>query len=165
MTPRLWLSLASAAFVACPPFCVLELLVSNWRYVKWISVDAAEFWDASGMKRYRIGMFDPVGGGRALMCPNWVNTQLVAELYGVWMLIQCAVKRNLPQVVMLQDNLQAIWANVNLKSRAHFWRHNRILRARVLHIKNSGLILHSVWVPSAYQPADPLSRIRYFSER
>ena len=66
------------------------------------------------------------------------------------MLIKRALKCKLPQVVILQDNLQAIWAIVNLKSRAHFWRHNRILRAMVLHIKNSGLIRHSHWVPSAY---------------
>ena len=70
MMPRLWLSLASAAFVACPPFRVPWLLISDWRYVKWIVDDVAEFWDASGFKRYRIGMFDPVGGGRALMCPR-----------------------------------------------------------------------------------------------
>ena len=35
----------------------------------------------------------------------------------------------------------------------------------IVHLKNSGLILHFVSVPSAYQPADPLSRIPYFSKR
>ena len=81
------------------------------------------------------------------------------------MLIKEAVRRKILQVSMLQDNLQAIWGTVNPKSRAHFWRHNRILKAMILHLRNSGLILHSVWVPSAYRPADPLSRIPYFSKR
>ena len=64
---------------------------------------------------------------------------------------------------MLQDNLRAIWAMV--KCMAHFGRYNRPLRTMILHLKNCGLILHSVWVPSAYQPADPLSRTPYFSQR
>ena len=53
------------------------------------------------------------GWGKALSCPSWVNTQ-VAELYGVWMLVEDAICRVIPQVVMLQDNMQAIWATLNL---------------------------------------------------
>ena len=130
-------------------------------------MDAAVFQLPCGSKRYRVGVYDPGGGGggKALICPYWVNTQQVAELYGVWMLIKEAARRKIPQVSMLQDNLQATWGTVNLKSRAHFWRRNRILKAMILHLRNSGLILHSVWVPSAYQPTDPLSRIPYFSKR
>ena len=165
VTPRFWISLLSAALIVIPPFSVPRNLVSCWRLVKWISVDAAVFQLPCGSERYRVGIFDPVGGGKALICPYWVNTQQVAELYGVWMLIKEAVRRKIPQVSMFQDNLQAIWGTINLKSRAHFWRHNRILKAMILHLRNSGLILHSVWVPSAYQPADPLSRIPYFSKR
>ena len=40
------------------------------------------------------------GGGKALICPYWVNTQQVAEPYGVWMLIKEAVRRKMPQVSM-----------------------------------------------------------------
>ena len=79
------------------------------------------------------------------------------------MLIRNAVKRKFTQVAMLQDNLQAIRATVNLKSRAHFWRHNRILKAMILHLRSSSLLLHLVWVPNAYQPANPLSKKPYFS--
>ena len=98
------------------------------------------------------------GGGKAY----WVNTKQVAELYGVWMLIKEIIRRKIPQVSMLQDNLQAIWGTVNVKSRAHFWRHNRVLRAMILHLKNSGLILHSVWVPMHTSLLIPCPRYHIF---
>ena len=68
------------------------------------------------------------------------------------MLIKNANKRTFTQVAMLRYNLQAIWVTVNLKSRAHFWRHNRILKAMILHLRSSGLVLHSVWVSSLLTP-------------
>ena len=54
------------------------------------------------------------GRGKVLLCPRWVNTQQVAELYGVRMLVKDAVKRKLPESVILQDNLKATWAMANL---------------------------------------------------
>ena len=74
-------------------------------------------------------------------------------------MIKNAVKGRCTQVAMVQDNLRT----VILKSCAHFWRHNKIPKAMLLHLRSSGLVLHSVWVPSAYQPADPLSTVPYFS--
>ena len=162
ISTRLWASLVSAAVISSPPFEVPKGLVMSWLTLKWLAVDAAEYVTLRGLTRYRVGLYDPVGGEKVFACPQWVNTQQIAELYGVWILVKTAIRRRIPQVVMLQDNLQAIWATVNLKSRTHFWRHNRVLRAIILHLRSSGLILHSVWVPSAYQPADPLSRVPYF---
>ena len=111
---------------------------------------------------YRIGIFDPGGGARALVCPTWVDNPQVAELYGVWMMLKLAVRSKLPQVLMLQDNIAAIWAAVNLRARAPLRKQNRILRAIVMLLRRSGIILHSAYVPSAYQPADPISRLPYF---
>ena len=68
----MWLSLVSAmflVFVATPPFRVLDCFVHNWLFLKWISVDAAEFVAASGRTLYRIGIFDP-GGGGGCTCPG-----------------------------------------------------------------------------------------------
>ena len=80
----MWLSLVSAMFVATPPFGVPDCFVHNWLLLKWIFADAAEFVAASGKTMYRIGIFDPGGGGaRALVCPAWVDNQQIAELYGV----------------------------------------------------------------------------------
>ena len=31
-------------------------------------------------------------------------------MYGVWMMLKLAVRRKLPRVLMLQDNIAAIWA-------------------------------------------------------
>ena len=77
MTQGMWLSLVSAMFVATPPFTVPTYFVRNWLFLKWISVDTAEFVLRSGKVLYQIGIFDPRGGGgaRALVCPNWVDNQ------------------------------------------------------------------------------------------
>ena len=45
----------------------------------------------------------------------------MAELYGVWLLNKLAVRRQTPQVLMLQDNTAAVWGTLNLKSHAPFW--------------------------------------------
>ena len=114
----------------------------------------------------RSGSLTPKGGGaRALVCPGWVDNQQIAELYGVWMLLKLAVPRQLPQVLMLKDNTAAIWASVNLRSRAPLRKQNRILRAIVLQLRRAGIILHSAYLPSVYQPAYPISRLPYFSMR
>ena len=38
-------------------------------------MDAAVFQLLCGSERYRLGIFDPVGGGKEVICPYWVNTQ------------------------------------------------------------------------------------------
>ena len=57
MTQGMWLSLVSAMFVATPPFVVPGCFVRNWLFLKWLSVDAAEFVSGSGKVLYRIGFF------------------------------------------------------------------------------------------------------------
>ena len=165
VTRGMWLALVSAMLIATPPFCAPDCYVRDWLFVQWISVDAAEFMSRFGVKLYRIGIFDPAGGARALVCPQWVDNQQVAELYGFWMMLKVAVRRKLPQVLMLQDNVAAFWAAVNLGARAPLRQQNRILRAIVMLLRRCGVILHSTYVPSAYQSADPISRLSYFSKR
>ena len=60
---------------------------------------------------------------------------------------------------MLQDNMQAVWNTINLRSRAGLWRQNRVLRGIAHQLRRSGLIVHVVYIPSEMQPADPLSRV------
>ena len=83
MTQGMWLLLVSAMFVATPPFRVPTCFVRNWLFLKGLSVDAAEF--ILGWARSYTGLefLTQGGGARALVCPNWVDNQQVAELYGV----------------------------------------------------------------------------------
>ena len=81
------------------------------------------------------------------------------------MLLKLVVRRQLPRILMLQDNTAAMWAAVNLRARAPLRKQNRILRAVVMLLHRSGVILHSAYVPPAYQPADPVSRLPYFSRK
>ena len=53
--PHLWISLASAALIASPPFGVPIGLVSSWLTLKWMAVDAVAFTLSSGATRYRVG--------------------------------------------------------------------------------------------------------------
>ena len=84
------------------PVFSAPVVVSDWKVVKWLPVDAAGFRLSCGAERFRVGIYDPRGGGgTALVCPYWVNTQQVAQLYGLCMLIKDAVRRKLPRVAML----------------------------------------------------------------
>ena len=40
VTPRLWISLLTAALTMIPPFSVPRDLMSDWKLVKWLFVDA-----------------------------------------------------------------------------------------------------------------------------
>ena len=95
VTPRPWISLLTAALTMIPRFSVPRDLVSDWKLVKWLFVDAAAFKLSCGAERFRVGIYDLVGGA----VKRW--SVLIAELYGVWILIQQAVRRKLPQVTML----------------------------------------------------------------
>ena len=44
-----------------------------------------------------------------------------------------------------------------------FWKQNRILRAIVLILRDTQIILHVVYCPTHIQPADPVSRVRSHS--
>ena len=161
VTPRLWISLLSAALIVIPLFFVPRNLVSCWRLVKRMFVYAAACRLPCGSERFRVGIYDPGGGGGG--AKRWsVRTGSIPSRWQNSTGSGCLL-RTLSGETMLQDHQQAIWGTVNRKSRAQFCRHNRVLTAMFLHLRNSSLGVHCVWVPSAYQPADPLSRIPYFS--
>ena len=148
----------TATFVAISAFRVPKILSPTWKLVKWLAVDAAEYLSPFGV-RYRIGFFDGVYG-QVFECPSWVCNQQVAELYGVLVLVRISARRRYSQVTMLQDNMQAIWNTINLRSRAGLWRQNRILRAVTHQLRRSALVVHVVYTPTELQPANPLSRVQ-----
>ena len=49
-----------------------------------------------------------------------MNIQQVAEVYGVWTLVKQAGRRGLPQLWMLQYNMQVVWGTLEFKLRAAF---------------------------------------------
>ena len=163
VTPWFWISVVQAVAVAAPAFHPPPLLAGDWRLVKWIAVDAAGFFPRDGSVGYRVGLYHPVGGARPWFCPRWVDNQQVAELYGVWQLLKWARVRQIPQLAMMQDNMQAVWGALHLRARSVFWKQNRILRAIVLILRDTQIILHVVYCPTHIQPADPVSPVRSHS--
>ena len=121
-----------------------------------MAVDAAEVQLEAGL-RYRVGLFDGVDGF-VFHYPGWVRNQQVAELYGAWILLRRAARAKYSQCEMLHDNMQAIWNVINLRSRAGLWRQNRFLRAIAHQLRRSGVVVHTGYVPTDLQPADPVSR-------
>ena len=101
ITPRFWISVVQTVAIAAPPFHPPPLLVGDWRLVKWIAVDGAGFFRSDGSVGYHVGLYDPVGGGKPLFCPQWVDNQQVAESYGVWQLLKWARVRKIPQLAMM----------------------------------------------------------------
>ena len=149
-TYNMWRSLVTATFFAIPTFRIPRVLSPSWMFVKWLSMDTAEYVSSWGM-RYRVGLFDGKSG-QVFECPNWVVNQQVAKTFGVWNLIRMEARKKFGRVCMLQDNIQAVWNTINLRSRAGLWHQNRVLRAVAHQLRRSGIVVHVV------QPADPLSR-------
>ena len=157
VTYNMWRSMVTATFFAIPTFRIPRVLSPSWMFVKWLSVGAAEYLSRWGL-RYRVGLFDG-RPGQVFECPSWVVNQQVAEIFGVWMLVRKAARAKFSQVCMLQDNMQAMWNTINLRSRAGLWRQNRVLRAVAHQLRRSGIVVHVVYIPSELQQADPLSRV------
>ena len=156
-TYNMWRSVVTVAFFAISTFRVPKILSPDWKLVKWLSVDAAEFLSEFGV-RYTVGLFDG-RVGHVFECPDWVVNQQVAELYGVWILVRKVARAKFSQVCMLQDSMQVAWNTINLRTRAGLWRQNRVLRAISHQLRRSALVVHVVYVPSQLQLADPLSGV------
>ena len=54
---NMWRSMVTATFFAISIFRIPKVLSPSWMFVKWLSVDAAEYQSQWGL-RYRVGLFD-----------------------------------------------------------------------------------------------------------
>ena len=119
-----------------------------------IFVDAA--WDRFG---YRVGGVVPRRGVRSWAVQSLVHNQQEAELQGVAWAVRLACRFGWRAVTIFTDNMAAGYQAVGLRAKTWLRRQMRVLRALVWQLAVSGMVVRFVWVPSALEPADPLSRL------
>jgi hypothetical protein len=108
---------------------------------------------------WRLGLFSPDLGTRTqLVGPSGKNQQVI-ELLALIYAIKLAVHRGWPFVVLGSDSEVALAQVLRLRAGIGLKLQQRLLRGLVGLLTKSPVTLLFVWVPSALQPADPLSRI------
>ena len=133
-------SLARSMFVA-------EMTGSDF-FGPSIFVDAA--WDRGVVPRR---------GVRSWAVQSRVFNQQEAELQGVAWAIRLACRFGWRTVTIFTDSTAAGYQAVGLRAKTWLKRQMRVLRALVYRLAVSGMVMRFVWVPSALQPVDPLSRL------
>ena len=109
-------------------------------------------------RRFRIGVVGSPGFYRSYVCPRWVRSLQQAELYGVYGALKAAVGCRLRSVAVGIDNEAVRVQSASLRASTDCPVQLRLLR-RIFWLRAwSGLQLSVFRVPSAVNPADPLSR-------
>ena len=119
-----------------------------------IFVDAA--WDKFG---YRVGCVVPRRCVRSWAVQNRVTNQQETQLQGLAWAVRLACRFGWHAVTIFTDSMSADYQAVGLRAKKWLKRQMRVLRALVWRLAVSGMVVRFVWVPSALQPADPLSRL------
>ena len=108
----------------------------------------------------RVGALIPGVGVRTHVAPHArFASQQTTELRGVAWAIRFAVRARHKSVTVFSDSEAAIAQVLRMRATSHLTHHQAVLRslARVLWV--SGIVVRLVWVPSALQPGDPMSRV------
>ena len=109
-------------------------------------------------RRFRIGVVGSPGFYRSYVCPRWVRSLQQAELYGVYGALKAAAGCRLRSVAVGIDNEAVRVQSASLRASTDCPVQLRLLR-RIFWLRAwSGLQLSVFRVPSAVNPADPLSR-------
>ena len=91
--------------------------------------------------------------------PARFASQQTTELRGLAWAVRFAVRTGHKSVTVFSDSEAAIAQVLRLRATSHLSHHQAVLRslARVLWV--SGIVVRLVWVPSALQPGDLMSRV------
>ena len=109
---------------------------------------------------WRVGALVPgVGVRMHVTTPARFASQQTTELRGLAWAVRFAVRTGHKSVTVCSDSEAAIAQVLRLRATSHLTHHQAVLRslARVLWV--SGIVVRLVWVPSALQPGDPMSRV------
>ena len=108
--------------------------------------------------RFRVGVVGSPGFYRTYICPRWVHNLQQVELFGVYGALKAAVGCRLHSVAVSIDKDAVHLQSASLRASTSSPVQLRLLR-RIFWLQEcSGLQVTVFWVPSAFNPADPLSR-------
>ena len=110
---------------------------------------------------YQIGLYSPTFGARILIAPPEITTQQQAELFAADAALRLSVRLGFPHVTLIGDNSGSLYSLESLRGILAAQQWIRILRRITNRLLWSGLCVHLLWVPSALQPADPISRAKH----
>jgi hypothetical protein len=107
---------------------------------------------------YYVGVWEASMGSRFFPCPQWVLTQQAAELFAAYKALSLAAFRHTRLLRLHVDNHAAIHSLLRGRASSPLVPQNRILRRITYLLHWSGITAAIHYVPSALNPADPLSR-------
>ena len=113
----------------------------------------------TGRTLWRVGLFSPDVGTRTKLVGEEGHNQQFIELLAFEYAIRLAVWRGYPRVLMGSDSLVAIAQILRLRAGVGLKRQQRVLRSLVRLLTKSRLLIVVIWIPTAFQPGDPLSRV------
>ena len=99
---------------------------------------------------------------RIYPCPSWVTTQQSAELCAIVTAIRIAAYRHLPHLSLASDNMAALQSSASARASTALKPQHRLLRQLQHCLRWSRLPVTLYWIPSALNPADPISRFFSF---
>jgi hypothetical protein len=118
-------------------------------------VDAAQRPDGS----FQLGLFSPMTDSRFLSAPSSVRSQQVAEFYAIIYTAQLLTNLGMPYGHIIGDNQASLLNFLEFKPFRGQYNLMRSLRTLFNHLWCHPTPIHISWTPSAFQPADPLSRL------
>ena len=105
-----------------------------------------------------MGLFGPTMGGRIIHCPDTIISQQQAELFAIDAATRLAVRLGWSHMTYVGDNTAALQVVHSMKPTLRHLEYTRLTRRIRNRLLWSGLTVALLWVPSAFQPADALSR-------
>ena len=143
---------------------VLALAATGWSPVPRTPV-GVWFWDttffvdaARQYKSFCWGLFCDRIGVRFGWCKNEIRTQCCAELVALCEGVRVAVHRGWKHLNLVGDNTSALAQAVRIKGGVGLISQQRVLRQISYMLARSELKVWLFWVPTAFMPADPISR-------
>ena len=117
-------------------------------------IDAAQIPPA-----FHVGIFSPARGIQIYVAPSAILSQQMAELFALQYAINLAISLKLPSLHVIGDNTGALASVSRLRGRSLNHTQIRILQRIFNILWWSKLPVYLYWIPSAFHPADPPSRL------
>ena len=106
---------------------------------------------------YRVGGVLPANQSvRTCVCPDGPCNQQVAELMGIAWAVRLAVRLGWKVFTVFVHSMVGIAQVRGLKAASHHRTQLRGLRALTWVLRNTGVIVRLIWVPSELHPANPM---------
>ena len=110
---------------------------------------------------WRMGGFSEFLGVRSVVARRLrAQSQQLVELQSLAWGVRLAARLAYATVTLVSDSEVAIAQLLKVRAKSVLSGQQSVLRGVARHLVCSGLVVRVLWVPSGFQPADPMSRLR-----